>query len=206
MKQRQRNQLIIFGILVLTLLGIGTLYNSVVVPENRIPFMPVVDISIQGRELPVLKPGSDALSNREIQQNIYKETSKYIDGLADTTYQALDYCSFEELTHWMNWFYWNTPKLRYKPEAYDCDNYARTFVVFGDLAGIPESPFTGQLALFRIYVEQKEKWGGVPAGGYHALVMLLTDKGWIVYEPQSGAITPFNKYPNRNYILKILGD
>ena len=103
-------------------------------------------------------------------------------------------------------FYFNTPTLRYFPESYDCDNFARTFVVLSDLAGIPNHDWTGQMAFFRIYVHQKHSWGGVPAGGGHALVIFLSDRGWFAYEPQSGVIELLSRYPNRNYIFRILVD
>jgi hypothetical protein len=66
--------------------------------------------------------------------------------------------------------------------------------------------FSGQVAVFRIYVKQARQWGGVPAGGAHALIIMLTSEGWHAYEPQSGQVGKLSSYPNRNHIFAVTGD
>jgi len=47
-----------------------------------------------------------------------------------------------------------------------------------------------------IVVVQKEKALGIPTSATHALNLVFTDKGWIVYEPQTGQHCPLSEYPN----------
>lgn len=177
-------------------------------PENRIPFLPVVDISINGKELPPIRPSGGVITSHEIARELagiignVSSSTLY----ADRDYQPVNHTDVVRMTRWMRDFYFNTPTLRYFPESYDCDNFARTFVVLGDLAGIPDHDWQGQIMFFRIYVEQKKSWGGVPAGGGHALVIFRSNRGWFAYEPQSGSTVELNQYPNRNYVFRLLVD
>lgn len=168
-----------------------------------IPFVP--DLSIGGRELPVLHHDQKISADQMIKElsEIF-DIKSYMVQLADRNFQVVKHDSMLELIDWMEVFYWKTPHMRYKPESYDCDNFARTFVVFADLAGIEN--FEGQITLVRLYVTQKYTWAGVPAGGGHALVAFRSDKGWFVYEPQGRSYIEARKYPNREHVFKILGD
>lgn len=162
-----------------------------------IPFIP--DLTINGMEIPELQ-GAQVLSNTEVAAILRREFSGIRDyNLADRQFQALDHQSFVEFASFMNRFYWQTPTLRYRPESYDCDNFARTAVVLADLAN--PTGFVGQITLFRIYVHQDQPFGGVPAGGNHALIAFISDRGLFIYEPQSGRIESINKYPNRVFRL-----
>jgi hypothetical protein len=90
----------------------------------------------------------------------------------------------------------------YVAESFDCDKFAKAFTLCVEMsaarAGVPEQPLAA-----RIFVNQLEPFGGVPAGGGHALVALYTDQGVIIVEPQSGAWCPLAAYPNRNNIWRV---
>lgn len=179
-------------------------------PDLRIPFLPVVDISINGRELPPLRPSGPPVDRSEfigeLQELIGSAASASRTIYADRTYQAINHTDAVRMIRWMQDFYFNTPTLRYYPESYDCDNFARTFVVLGDLAGIPDHDWQGQLMFFRIYVSQQVSWAGVPAGGGHALVIFRSDRGWFAYEPQNGTTIELARYPNRRHVFALLTD
>jgi hypothetical protein len=202
MKARTKFILIVAGMFILATI-IDTASDSV-----DIPLVP--DLSINGRELPRLV-AADILTHDQVIEELrdaFPAPPRIIrrddNELADRTYQILDHRSAMELVDWMAEFYWSTPALRYKPEAYDCDNFARTFTVMADLAGAEF--FDGQILVVRLYVNQKTRWGGVPSGGQHALVAIRTTKGWQVYEPQGRSVTCAEKYPNRNWVWKIKAD
>jgi len=180
----------------------ATVFDSV----NRDVDIPLVpDIRIGESELPEIA-AAERLSSDDIGKELHNTfgVPGYRMVLADRVYQAPEHESMIELIQWMRYFYWSTPSMRYRPEAYDCDNYARTFVVFSDLAGMAK--FDGQIAIVRIYTSQKYSWGGVPSGGQHALVAFRSDRGWFVYEPQTGQVVSADQYPNREEVWKITAD
>ena len=184
------------------LIAIGLLFTLAVIVDNSsdsvdLPFIP--DLTINGMEIPELQ-GAQLLSNTEVSAILRREFSGIRDfNLADRHYQALNHQSFVEFASFMNRVYWQTPTLKYRPESYDCDNFARTAVVLADLAN--PTGFVGQITLFRIYVHQDHPFGGVPAGGNHALIAFISDRGVFIYEPQSGRIEPISQYPNRAFRL-----
>ena len=46
-----------------------------------------------------------------------------------------------------------------------------------------------------ILVEQSEHFLGIPATNRHALNVVFTDKGWVVYEPQTNMLCMLKDYP-----------
>jgi hypothetical protein len=54
-------------------------------------------------------------------------------------------------------------------------------------------------------VQQKEGFGTVRSlgDGFHSLVVIRTDKGWMVIEPQDNTFAPLAEYPNRDRIAYI---
>lgn len=194
----------------LSLAAMAAVYVGAIVTDTStdaidIPYVP--DLSLGGRELPVVSPAGDPLGYTQVQKELralFPHLSRGSISLADRHFQPVTHTSMNALIRWMDWFYWATPQLRFNPESYDCDNFARTFVVIGDLSGAHR--FTGQIAVFRIYTRQHHAWAGVPSGGYHALILYRTEKGWYVYEPQGRHIIAARRYPNRTYISRIKGD
>ena len=108
-------------------------------------------------------------------------------------------------------------------EKADCDNFAR-WAVFGADLGAMQGELDGQVLVSRFNVDQVVMFGGVPAGGRHALNWFASDKGVFVFEPQSypekGSIAQVAKwksgvgselirvydYPNFNYVYFIKFD
>ena len=46
-----------------------------------------------------------------------------------------------------------------------------------------------------ILVEQTEKFLGIPPANRHALNIVFTEKGWVVYEPQTNMLCLLTEYP-----------
>lgn len=90
----------------------------------------------------------------------------------------------------------------YAPETFDCDKFAKAFSLAAELsAGRKLSG--AQVLVGRIYVQQINAFGGVPAGGNHALNFFVSEKGVYIVEPQTGRVSPLSEYPNRSTIYSV---
>ncbi len=174
------------------------------VPAIDLPLVP--DLSINGREVPPIRGGELIPA-----EHLMVELMRAFPGLradqiqlADRVFQAPRHEDLERLIRFMADFYWESPALRYTPEAYDCDNFARTFATVADLA--KTEGWVGQIAVLRIYAHQARAWGGVPAGGQHALVVFRSDRGLYVHEPQGRTMVAAARYPNRTTLYQVKGD
>jgi len=94
-------------------------------------------------------------------------------------------------------------KVEFVEETWDCDNYARSFVAFADLAAMRAGEARGSICVGWATVYNSRSFGGIPAGGGHAVVIVGTSEGIFVIEPQNGEIAPLAKYPNRDDIVEI---
>lgn len=96
--------------------------------------------------------------------------------------------------------------LRFTDEGFDCDNYARLFRDELNLQYRLQVTTEGQEPACAVFtVRQKRTFGVVPGqSGYtHALVLVRTEKGWYVVEPQDGTISMLGKYPNRAHLRRV---
>lgn len=93
--------------------------------------------------------------------------------------------------------------LHYVAQSFDCDKYAKALTLAAEIAcaraQVPAAPRLGRLA-----VRQNVAWGGVAAGGGHAVNSVKTPTRRLVVEPQSGTVTDFATYPNRTTIFRHL--
>jgi hypothetical protein len=91
-------------------------------------------------------------------------------------------------------------------EGYDCDNFAMLFraklMLSNMLAG---GARRAEVPCGRLTVAQRAAFGGVPgaAGALHALVVVRTDSGWFVVEPQTCTIVELRNYPNLGNITEV---
>lgn len=89
-------------------------------------------------------------------------------------------------------------------ESRDCDDFADAFDCavswMCSRAGITAAPVVGCIS-----VEQRHPWAGAPAGGAHAINLVLTDAGLWIVEPQNGEACPIELYPNRASIYAANG-
>lgn len=89
----------------------------------------------------------------------------------------------------------------FEAEGADCDDFSHGFLWKlrkalkrsgnASLGGVPAA---------EIQVEQRNAWANVSAGGAHALVLLRTSQGWFALEPQNGIHTPWQMYPNKEFV------
>jgi hypothetical protein len=96
--------------------------------------------------------------------------------------------------------------LSHRGDGLDCDNFATIFrnqLVFSNIAAGRE--FDGDVPCGILEVQQKEGFGTVRSlgDGFHSLVVIRTDKGWMVIEPQDNTFAPLAEYPNRDRIAYI---
>ena len=150
------------------------------------------------------------VSDSEVELFIEQEFSNNIivGSLDDYDYAILDRESVLKMVGYIPLFR-NSIDIPYVSELWDCEQYARLWSIGVQLAllwsyGEIEN---GQALVAVISVEQKVEWGGVPPGGYHALNGI---PAWgpdgleiIVVEPQSGAWTTHNNYPNKPFEIEL---
>lgn len=91
-------------------------------------------------------------------------------------------------------------KFTYKDETFDCKNFARSFVAFADVVALNAGERRASVCVGWGIVSNERSFGGVPGSnfGMHAIVVVATVEGWLVIEPQSGAVTSLKDYPNRD--------
>lgn len=120
---------------------------------------------------------------------------------SDVTFTAVNHLWLTEAAEW-SWQFSKGIGLVYTAESFDCDKFAAGFALAANVAAA-RAGVRAQPLLARIYVRQLASFGGVPAGGGHALNVVLTDRGLYVIEPQSRVIVPLAEYPNRAAIFRV---
>ena len=95
--------------------------------------------------------------------------------------------------------------IAYANDAFDCENFARLFKAMLDVQIIPiELKESKSIASATVLVYPKNEFGGVgPESGTHVLNLVGTDRGWIIVEPQTGAMTELSRYPNLKHIIGL---
>lgn len=121
--------------------------------------------------------------------------------LSDESFTTVSYAWLQKALPWSAEFLHATG-VAYVRESFDCDKFAKALSLAAEIsasrAGVKAQPLVA-----RIYVQQHVAWGGIPAGGGHALVVVATDRGLFVVEPQTRTLVPFTSYPNREYITAV---
>lgn len=95
-------------------------------------------------------------------------------------------------------------KIHYTEQLWDCDDYANCFVAFADLLGLKagEKHASG-LCVGWASVYYQVAYGGIRAGGAHALVVVGTSEGIYLLDPQDGSMVALKDFPNRDTIEEI---
>jgi hypothetical protein len=99
----------------------------------------------------------------------------------------------------------STLKLEFKDQAWDCDNYAQSFVAFADLLALKGGEVRGSVCVGWAVVANSEGFGEVRGSGVgsHAVVFVCSTSGIFVIEPQSGKMSALKDYPNRDAFSEI---
>ena len=145
------------------------------------------------------------------EKDIYKDLQKKLDKdyepwtvTFDTHYVGVKFEYFEKFNKWYAPFLTEITNQEKKinkgensGEAYDCDNHAMLYKSLMSCATLKKKSALREILVGVIVVMQKKEALGIPTSAItHALNIVFTDKGWIVYEPQTGQHCPLSKYPN----------
>jgi hypothetical protein len=111
----------------------------------------------------------------------------------------------EWLISFVKWFrkLGSSLDLHYEDELFDCDKYARCFVAFADLLAHKGGETRGSICVGWAVVFNTAPFAGIEAGISHSIVVIDTDKGLFVIEPQNGTMVPIDEYPNRDSLLAV---
>lgn len=133
-----------------------------------------------------------------------RHSAVQVDGPADAAYVAVPTALIQPAVQW------TLASLRaqlgrgqvYTVNAFDCEDFTtelcQTLRKILARRGEPRAPLVGRLIVFPTV-----EWGGIPAGGAHALCGLVATGGPWVIEPQTGTSAPLSAYPN--FIARATG-
>ncbi len=126
--------------------------------------------------------------------------------LWDSKYDEVDYYFFRKFNNWFNELLFENglSSLGEGGEALDCENYAMLYKSTISLASF-KSGTKNELAVGIVVVRQINEFGRIPAtGGLHAVNLVLTNRGWFIFEPQTNQFVLLEKYPNQTAIQYII--
>ena len=126
--------------------------------------------------------------------------------LWDSKYDQVDYYFFRKFNNWFSKLLFENGLLSLGEggEALDCENYAMLYKSTISLASF-KSGSKNELAVGIVVVRQVNEFGRIPGtGGLHAVNLVLTGKGWFIFEPQTNQFILLEKYPNQEYIQYII--
>ena len=89
-------------------------------------------------------------------------------------------------------------------ENLDCDNFA---MLYKSLMGISsyKSAINKEPSVAVVVVRQINEYGGIPSSnGYHMVNLVMTNKGWFIFEPQTGEFILLEEYPNQEFIEYLI--
>ena len=125
--------------------------------------------------------------------------------LLDNKYREVDYYWFRKFNNWFQDMLYenNMQALGGNGETADCDNYAMLYKSLMSAAAYKSGDKT-EPAVLLMLVQQRESFGGVPAGGAHLCIMVMTNQGWFVVEPQTGQFDELKNYPNQSTVRLLM--
>ena len=156
------------------------------------------------RRLPTWVAPADAhpITQFEVAVQVQSHAPGAILDTPDSTFTPV---AHEWLVATVRWA-WDTKKqlnlATFSSESWDCDDFAREFSRLANKAAA-RAGVRAQPLVAVIEVRQEREFGGVPAGGLHALNAFYSDRGLFVYEPQTETLVPLAEYPNRSTIYKV---
>ena len=92
--------------------------------------------------------------------------------------------------------------LRPEQDTWDCENYSILLNSFASIRLWQAGYYDTRLALGWMRVQAKYPWAGIP-DAIHALIFAVTSEGILVIEPQNGAYTMLEDYPNKGTIEEV---
>lgn len=133
------------------------------------------------------------------------EHFKLIPSVSDSKFAIIDHEVFLEFIEWKREARWALGlhrKVLYVGDAWDCETRANAVDLAYSWAiaqaGIEAKPLSAIISVHQVHA-----WGGVPAGGNHAVLLKYTTKGLVVEESQTDAWCFLEDYPNKDQIYDI---
>ena len=125
--------------------------------------------------------------------------------LLDEKYREVDYTWFRKFNNWFKDMLYknNMQALGGNGETADCDNYAMLYKSLMSAAAYKAGEKT-EPAVLLMLVNQQQPFGGIPAGGSHLCIMVMTSRGWFVVEPQTGQFDEMRNYPNQSTVRLLM--
>ncbi|MBI4625295.1 MAG: hypothetical protein HY736_19000 [Verrucomicrobia bacterium] len=121
-----------------------------------------------------------------------------------TEFLVADHGWFQRFLDWQHYFLWEFDH-RYQREGFDCDDFSVSMMAFVDLAMLRAGMHSQAAVVGRLVVRQKNRWANAQAGGgTHEVILIATDHGLTVVEPQNRWTIPLEDYPNRAHILRLI--
>lgn len=126
--------------------------------------------------------------------------------LWDNSYQEVDYYFFRKFNNWFKDMLFNQgiQSLGENGEALDCENYSMLYKSTMSIANY-KSGQKKEIAVGLVVVRQDYEFAGIPANsGLHMLNLVLTKRGWFIFEPQTNEFILLEDYPNQEAIQYII--
>ena len=126
--------------------------------------------------------------------------------LLDTKFKPVDYYWFRKFNNWFRSLLFENGimSLGSGGESHDCDNFAMLYKSMTSVASF-KSTSKIEPACGLITVRQINEFGGVPGTGrLHMLILMMTNQGWFVVEPQTGEFILLEDYPNQQHIKMFI--
>ncbi len=92
--------------------------------------------------------------------------------------------------------------IRGKADTWDCENFSQLLNALTTVRIWKAGYYDTRTAMGWLRVDAKESWAGLP-GVMHALMFVVTEKGFFVFEPQNGKTIQLENYPNKNFIQEV---
>ena len=135
-----------------------------------------------------------AKTSFDIQREIQPDFNNKVPSVTlDKHFVGVKYSYFEKFNKWYAEVT-NGIQNKHNNESFDCDNHALLYKSLFSISTLKKD-VKREILVGVILVEQSENFLGIPATNRHALNVVFTDKGWVVYEPQTNMLCMLEEYP-----------
>ena len=94
-------------------------------------------------------------------------------------------------------------KIHFEDQAFDCDDFANTYVAFADLLALRSGQSDGSVCVGWATVNYRVAFAGIRRGTAHAVAIIGTSRGLYIVEPQDGTMVSLREFPNRDTIEEV---
>ena len=144
--------------------------------------------------IPVPEYHFPAKTSFDIQREIQPDFNNKVPSVTlDRHFVGVKYSYFEKFNVWYKETT-NGINNKQNNESFDCDNHALLYKSLFSISTLKKD-VKREILVGVILVEQSEHYLGIPATNRHALNVVFTDKGWVVYEPQTNKLCMLINYP-----------